>query len=281
MRSLMKDRPLDPASLDILRAVSSSAQALDVPVMLVGATARDIMLTFLHGIPSRRATEDMDFALAVPTWEAFDNVTGALTRDARFVMGKAKTNRIHFHYSQGAPPRNVDVIPYGAGVGGDIFRWAKNDHFEMSVTGYEDAAKAAESLGFATNLSFNVVTIPGLTLLKFFAWLDRRTATSRDAFDLALMLHTYSEAGNHDRLFGEEIKTLEMVEFDLGQASPRLLGRDVAHLCSAPTFERLDLLLSDAPLMSALALDMVRARGIDRPDAAEALLHQFRAGFRS
>lgn len=62
MRSLPKDRPLDPASLDILRAVSSSARALSVPVMLIGATARDIMLTFFHGIPSLRATEDMDFA---------------------------------------------------------------------------------------------------------------------------------------------------------------------------------------------------------------------------
>ncbi len=281
MRSLPKDRPLDPASLDILRAVSTSAQALDVPVMLVGATARDIMLTFLHGIPSLRATDDMDFALAVPSWEAFDNVAGTLTRDTRFVMGKAMTNRMHFYYSQGVPPRSIDVIPYGAGIGGEIFRWPKHDDVEMRVTGYEDAAAASESLGFATNLSFNVVTIPGLTLLKFFAWLERRTTTNRDAFDLALMLRTYSDAGNHDRLFGEEIETLELVEFDLSQASPRLLGRDVAHMCSGPTFERLDILLSDALLMSALALDMVRARGTDRPDAAEALLHQFRAGFRS
>src|SRR6187402_1335606 len=73
MRKLPTDRPLDALSLAILRAVNSSAHALDVPVMLVGATARDIMLTFLHDIPARRATEDMDFALAVPSWEAFEN----------------------------------------------------------------------------------------------------------------------------------------------------------------------------------------------------------------
>src|SRR4051812_27952412 len=88
MRRLPKERPLDAISLDILRAVRSSAHALNVPVMLVGATARDIMLTFLHGIPARRATEDMDFALAVPDWEAFENVARALTDDPRFTMGR-------------------------------------------------------------------------------------------------------------------------------------------------------------------------------------------------
>lgn len=281
MRKLPTDRPLDPLSLDILRAVNSSAHALNVPVMLVGATARDIMLTFLHDIPARRATEDMDFALAVPSWEAFENVARALTDDPRFTMDKSMAHRILFHYSATVPPRRVDVIPYGAGVGGEVFRWPKNDDVEMNVAGYEDAARAAELIGLASDLDFHVVTLPGLTLLKYFAWVDRRTTTNKDAFDLALMLRQYGDAGNHERLYGEAIELLEAVDFDLDRASPRLLGRDVAELCAGTSHARLASLLADSRLMEALALDVVRARGADSTDVGQSLIDEFRAGFHS
>jgi predicted nucleotidyltransferase len=279
MRSLPTDRPLDPVSLEILRAVKASANELNIPVMLVGATARDIMLTYLHDIPAQRATEDMDFALAVPTWEAFDDVTQRLTDDARFVMSKSATNRVAFHYSEKQPARSVDVVPYGAGGGSEVFRWPKNNDIEMNVAGYEDAARAAESVGMAADLSFDVATLPGLTLLKHFAWLDRRTATSKDAFDLALILHTYADAGNLERLFGEEIGIMEAVDFDLGLAAPRLLGRDVASICSEATRGDMATLLSDTSLMDKLALDMLRAQRSDTPDATRSVLDQFRAGF--
>nr|WP_197478329.1 nucleotidyl transferase AbiEii/AbiGii toxin family protein [Luteibacter rhizovicinus] len=279
MRKLPKDRPLDPLSLDILRAVNSSAHALNVPVMLVGATARDIMLTFLHDIPARRATEDMDFALAVPNWEAFENVARALTDDPRFTMDKSMAHRILFRYSDTLPSRSVDVVPYGAGVGGEVFRWPKNDDIEMNVAGYEDAARAAELVGLASDLDFHVVPLPGFSFLKYFAWVDRRTTTHKDAFDLALILRQYGDAGNHERLFGEARQLLGAVEFDLDRASPRLLGRDVAGLCSGASHERLASLLADFRLMDALALDMVRAGGTDSTDAGQALIGEFRAGF--
>ena len=223
----------------------------------------------------------MDFALAVPNWEAFEDVARVLTDDPRFTMDKSMAHRILFRYSDTLPSRSVDVVPYGAGVGSDVFRWPKNDDIEMNVAGYEDAAGSAETIGLASDLDFHVVTLPGLTLLKYFAWVDRRATTNKDAFDLALVLRHYGNAGNHERLFAEAIGLLSAVDFDLDRASPRLLGRDVAGLCSRAPHERLASLLADSRLMDALALDMVRARGVDSTDVGQSLIGEFRAGFHS
>jgi len=58
------------------------------------------------------------------------------------------------------------------------------------------------------------------------------------------LLTTYSDAGNFERLYDEELALLEAVEFDLELAGATLLGRDVARICSASTSERARALLS-------------------------------------
>lgn len=43
----------------------------DARPLLVGAMARDVLLTFAHGIRCARATQDMDFAFALDNWAQF------------------------------------------------------------------------------------------------------------------------------------------------------------------------------------------------------------------
>lgn len=64
-RSIKLDRPLDPVIIDILRAVAVEAQAEQIGYMLIGATARDVLLTHVFGLDTRRATYDGDFAIAI------------------------------------------------------------------------------------------------------------------------------------------------------------------------------------------------------------------------
>ena len=55
-----------------------------------------------------------------------------------------------------------------------------------------------------------VVNLSGLALLKLAAWVDRwRTQPGKDAYDLALILRYYMEAGNSERLYSEGAKLLE------------------------------------------------------------------------
>jgi len=62
----------------LLRAVRRVAG--DLPLLLIGAAARDLLLSHVHGIELQRATEDTDLALAVPDWERFLNVREALSQ---------------------------------------------------------------------------------------------------------------------------------------------------------------------------------------------------------
>lgn len=72
LQSIRADRPIDPITAEILREVAAAAEAEGVDHMLVGATARDVLLTHVFGLEVRRATYDVDFAVAVKDWEQFD-----------------------------------------------------------------------------------------------------------------------------------------------------------------------------------------------------------------
>jgi len=76
--------PLDPVARDILRAVSEEATNIGIDYMVVGATARDILMTHVFGIDTRRATHDVDFAVAVENWDQFEQLKSALAARPRF-----------------------------------------------------------------------------------------------------------------------------------------------------------------------------------------------------
>jgi predicted nucleotidyltransferase len=67
-RLIKADHPVDPIVIAILRNVAEEARSEGIPYMLVGATARDILLTHVFGLATRRATYDVDFAIAVRDW---------------------------------------------------------------------------------------------------------------------------------------------------------------------------------------------------------------------
>ena len=68
------------------------------------------------------------------------------------------------------------------------------------------------------------VQVPGLIVLKLFAWLDRHEG--RDVQDIRRLIETYTDAGNVNRLYEEEADELERVGFDTILAGAFLLGKD-------------------------------------------------------
>lgn len=63
-----------------LRAVAPLVRTL-----LVGAVARDLLLFYAHGIRAPRATADIDLAMAVADWNAFERLRDALLASGMFV----------------------------------------------------------------------------------------------------------------------------------------------------------------------------------------------------
>jgi predicted nucleotidyltransferase len=89
---------------------------------------------------------------------------------------------------------------------------------------FSDVFENSLSMQVRPELFISVPSLPGLAVLKLFAWLDRHEG--RDVQDRRRLLETYSDAGNVDRLYEEEGDELANVGFDTTLAGSYLLGKD-------------------------------------------------------
>lgn len=227
---------IDPLSAALFTSVSETAGSLGVAFFVVGATARDMIFEFGHGQPSRRATLDRDFGVRVESWAEFGKLKKSFLTSGRFQETK-DVQRLRF---QGG--LDVDLVPFG-GVADNhgAIRWPPDEDIVMSTVGFEDAYRAAQRVRVRASppLDILVASIPGLTILKLVAWVERPHGPSKDAQDLAFILERYLDAGNTDRLFGEQIDLVEVADFDYGRAGARLLGRDIAKIGAPETIKRI------------------------------------------
>jgi len=241
MLRVRADAPLDPYSLDILETVVSAANALGSEVILVGASARDVVLTHVYAIPLLRATADIDFAVAIQGWAAYRALIAYLLDGPRFTERHKVIHRLYYEPPGLGHAVPVDIVPFGHGLGGARFRWPDDPDTEMNVEGYPDAARAAAEVDVG-GIIVKVLTPPRLALLKLFAWNDRHAETRKDASDLFTLIQNYSELGNIDRLY-DEPDLLDDVGHDYARGSARLLGRDVRRMCGEDTMVALQSIL--------------------------------------
>jgi len=128
----------------------------------------------------------------------------------------------------------------------------------MNVAGYSDAMAASVSVEISPGLIIQVASIPGITILKLFAWSDRGIENPKDAIDLTSLLKGYYDAGNHERVYEEANQVLADVDFDPVLACAWLLGNDSAAISSPGTKAKLIDLLEGEQRMR-LVEDMARA----------------------
>jgi predicted nucleotidyltransferase len=139
----------------------------------------------------------------------------------------------------------------------------------MNVAGFEEALASSVFVEVDRDLTLRVASIPGLTLLKLVAWLDRSRETDKDAADLYRLLASYSDAGNVDRLYDHEMDLLEALGFDLELAGAELLGRDVARVCSREALEQARSLIKSERELERLTNQMVQSSA--SPEASPAV----------
>ncbi len=75
---------VDPATRFIYDAIAAAANAVGADWLVVGATARDIIYHAAFGLPIKRATADIDFAIHVDNWDTFKAMTNSLVEDQGF-----------------------------------------------------------------------------------------------------------------------------------------------------------------------------------------------------
>lgn len=210
-------------------------------LMVIGATARDILSVALTGEPPSRATADVDIAVAVPSWEAYDEVAAHLDHTGR---------REHTYRVAGLP---VDIVPFGGiETSSRTIDW--RDGGRMSAFGLREAYDAAAEAALPGGVRVRVPSVAGVTLLKLMAWSDRRLETRRDAVDLQTIIGWYATGTLLDELYETHAALLEAYDFDPDLASAHRLGRDVAGVLGSET-SRLLTVLGDDDVVR-LAADM-------------------------
>jgi len=234
-RSIKPDRPVDHVTIDILRAVAEEAQAEQVDYMLVGATARDILLTHVFGLATRRATYDVDFAIAVKDWGQFDALRARLIARGTFDSGGHAQQRLYYKGGQGDLHYHLDLVPFGPiSQGTDELAWPPDMKVIMNLAGYDDVLAAAELVTFAPGFDGKVVSLAGLAILKLVAWSDRGRENPKDAHDLIHLMDNYAAAGNIDRVYDED-GVIEAADYDPDLAGVYLLGKDIQRVASERT----------------------------------------------
>lgn len=226
----------------VIADVQAVAQALDIPMMLTGAFARDLHVFYAHGIDTIRQTEDVDFALAIADWPAFARLKQRLVGSEQFREVPGAQQRLR--HASGLP---VDLIPFAGVENADRqIDWPPGGEFRMNVLGFREALASSLSIHLPEGVVASVVSLPALVLLKIIAWQDRHyRAPRKDAQDLALIAANYLDLGNMNRL-GDEFRVwMEEDNFDLTHMGARMLGVDMAKLLDEAGRERLAAIVAE------------------------------------
>ncbi|MFC9257920.1 nucleotidyl transferase AbiEii/AbiGii toxin family protein [Amycolatopsis thailandensis] len=227
----------------VLARVDAIARAEAVDYLVVGATARTILSIGLVGGPPERATEDIDIAAAMGTWDDFEQFVSRLEPYGRSA---------HSFLVEGV---EVDVLPYGAIEDEDRTILWPDDH-RMNVRGLREAVASAEPVLLPGGLVIKVPAVPALALLKLLTWWDRRVETTRDAIDLGTMIGWYSSGPYLDRLYGEELEVLERNGYDPALAGAWLLGSHMPGLLDLEGVAVLLGMVGDDDVLARLANDV-------------------------
>jgi len=272
-------KPLSPLVLEPLKAVAQTANSLGLQYFLAGATARDLVLESIFGRPPGKLTRDLDFGFVLSDWKQFENLKAALISTGRFKPDRA-IQRVLYQHSAGVSVR-VDLIPFGGVQEGSQISWPPNNDFVMNVSGFREALESAIQVQVDGDLVVPVASLPGLIILKLFAWADRKHE-KRDAPDILKILTDYADAGNEDRLYADELPILEASEFDVPIAGARLLGKDARHIANQETSASIEKMLADSDLKGELLNQLVQTGSRSDQsfsDHCTLLLDNFHRGF--
>ena len=276
--SLDLSNRLPVEQVNIVRQVVHAAENLGLRLFIVGAKARDFLLQYVYALRVDRATNDIDFAIVVETWDEFSKLRDNLIAHERFrPCGTMKQRLVH---ESGIL---IDLVPFGGleEVSGQI-SWPPDFSIVMSTVGFREAYDNSIEVRIAEDLIVRVASLAGLALMKIVAWDDRRF--ERDAQDLGLIMRHYLAAGNDGRVYSEQGDCFDLLneEFDYDEVSARILGRDVGRVLTDISRPIVDRAFSHEAQQSVeeLATAMIRNRAnyYGHYDVAMAMLAALRSG---
>lgn len=177
--------------------------------VLIGATARDLALN-LGGVSlPRRATNDVDIAIAAQDALDFDTTLATLGEPTRAWQRRQLLGQ------------QVDVVPFGG-----LEREGEVVIHESSLTviGCAEAAANADLVTLPSGRVLPVAPLELIAVLKLIAFAGRQPAQTKDADDLLTVLRASSEGVYGDETWEDNL-ALAATDFDHQLAGANRLGR--------------------------------------------------------
>jgi predicted nucleotidyltransferase len=270
MWKIRPDKPLSETLLALIRTLDAVMKQLAIPYFVIGASARDILVEHVHGLDTARATRDIDFAVAISSWDDYDHLKARLTATGKFTLS-AHVHRLMFGQDEGAYP--LDLVPFdGVEKEGELV-WPPHGEFVMNVAGYGDAYASALDIEIEPGFQVKIVSLPAMVVLKILAWNDR-PERDKHASDVFLVLRSYHQAGQFDRIYDEALDTLEQYEYDIELAGAALLGLDVKRDIAVDVRSQLTQVFANERHLDKFVVQMAKSSP-DKTEHARRLIRAF------
>ena len=235
MNTLDLSGKIDSKSIAIYSAIDKAIREMDISYMVVGASARDLVLHYGYGARVKRATADIDFGIQVPDWKTFDVLRNEL------IASSFKETKSQYCLSYDG--MTIDLVPFGALQDNEAkIAWPPKGDVVMNMLGFQEAVENAVSVIIqdTPKIEIPVVTPSGLSLLKIICWTDRDAdLKNKDAKDLLYLLKTYEEIPEIKGSIYEYPELEEEFGWDITLGSAFKLGVDAATISSKQTIDYL------------------------------------------
>ena len=218
----------NPILKELLGRLKSYFDSIQLDFFVIGATARDITLSAIHHLDIKRATRDLDIAIAIPDWRQFERISSDLTDMDGF--HKSSKQKQLFWYKKDF---KLDIVPFGeiAKADNNIY-WPPDEEFSMSVIGFTEIVKDVISVIIDDEIVIYVASLPGIFVLKLAAFDDRGNEENKHADDIAFIIANYLDI-NIDRAVQEYYSDLYEIEnFTPFISGAILLGKDTSKILS-------------------------------------------------
>jgi len=235
---------LDENIFSLLALFSEIANSEAVPWILVGATARVVLLEKIYGWPKGIATEDTDFAVQVKNWDHYGSLCSRLENDETLNPLQHPTKRF-------VTTSNLlfDLLPYGGvETGVKQVYWPPHNEQLMTVRGFECAHEDAIQVRVNNKLNVLVISPRALCALKLFAWEERHAQhPGRDAKDLAYLFQNVENLYSAELLHTQYQDSVEAADYDIVLAALYQFGKSVIELLDSDDNKFLtDFLINEA-----------------------------------
>lgn len=217
------------ALAETLHALSNCYNQMQLPLYVVGASARDIANRLLDIPNMARRTLDLDVAVALQDWSEYEQLTQILLQ-SNFI--KAPEKQRFYYIGSGVNKFEVDIVPFGSIAQQEQVAWPPEGSPVMSVKCFDDVMRHADKVDIDGQYSFYLASLSGQFIIKLDTWQDRHLTTRKDAVDMIFILQNVYVAYALSRQALPSEITIDTEQFDVMIAGAEWIASDLRNILS-------------------------------------------------